>query len=338
LSQPAAWKKSSMRILLLVGLLFLTGFPAEAQSTGINLEGYDYPFPVRHHQLSDGHAMAYMLLDPTAPVNGHTMVLLHGKNFNGAYWEETARWLAEQGYRVLIPDQLGFGKSSKPLDYSYTFDQLVHNTESLLEEQQLGKVVVMGHSMGGMLALHWSLRHPQRFERLLLLNPIGLEDWVGKGVPYRGLDGWYARELATTRESIALYQKTFYYDGQWNERFSRWANLLAAPLGSPDYSRLARVQAMTTAMLMSQPVAHRFEQVQVPVWLILGERDRTAPDKDLAPPQVAEQLGRYDRLGPEVVARLPQGQLIPLPGLGHLPHIEDFPRFQQALEQALSDL
>lgn len=322
---------------MLLGLWLALIGAGLAQTAGINLEGYDYPFPVRYQTVSEGVNMAFMVVEPANPANGRTVVLLHGKNFNGAYWEETARWLSSSGYRVVIPDQVGFGKSSKPIDYSYTFAQLAQNTESVLDQVEAGKVTVVAHSMGGMLGMHWALLDPDRLERLILVNPIGLEDWVAKGVPYRGLDDWYSKELATSKESIEKYQRTAYYDGQWNARYARWADLLAAPLGSPDYPRLARVQALTTAMVMSQPVAHRFEQIRPPVWLILGDRDRTALDKDLAPPEVAAELGRYDRLGQEVTARLPRGRLIPLSGLGHLPQVEDFPRFQAALKSALND-
>ena len=61
------------------------------------------------------------------------ITLLHGKNFNGSYWEETAKFLHEKGFGILIPDQIGFGKSSKPVDYQYTFEVLAHNTKRLLE-------------------------------------------------------------------------------------------------------------------------------------------------------------------------------------------------------------
>lgn len=317
-------------------LTLLLTATALGQTTGINLEGYDYPFREQKFQLPDSSlSMTYMLVEPSGAPSGRTAVLLHGKNFNGAYWESTANLLASQGFRVLIPDQIGFGKSSKPIDYSYTFAQLVSNTRALVQELELGKVTVIGHSMGGMLAMHWALLAPEDMEQLILLNPIGLEDWNAKGVPYRGIEGWYSRELKTTAEAIITYQKNFYYDGKWNPRYARWANLLAAPLSSPDYPRLARVQALTTAMIVSQPVAHRFDQIQVPTTLILGLRDRTALDKDLAPPAVAQELGRYDRLGEEVKSQIPNARLIPLDDLGHLPQVEDFPRFEKALLDSL---
>ncbi len=313
--------------------------PLLADPEGINLEGYDYPFPVTYHQLEglgEPLRMAVMVVEPVGAPNGKTAVLLHGKNFNGAYWETTAKALAERGFRVVIPDQIGFGKSSKPTEYSYTFAQLAKNTrEALHAVDAHKKVTVIAHSMGGMLAVHWGLLFPEDFEQLILVNPIGLEDWTEKGVPYRGLQGWYEKELKTTPESIQTYQKRFYYDGQWTPEFARWADLLAAPIGSPDYSRIAKVQALTTAMVMSQPVVRKFHTLQVPTTLILGERDRTALDKDLAPKEIADTLGRYDLLGSEIVQRLRKGRLIPLEGLGHLPHIEDFPRFQAALWDAL---
>lgn len=311
---------------------------AWAKPDGINLEGYTYPFPVHFHHF-DGFEgplrMAVMVVKPTATPNGESAVLLHGKNFNGAYWETTAKFLAAHGYTVIIPDQIGFGKSSKPTEYSYTFAQLISNTRKVVAALGAEKVTVIGHSMGGMMAMHWGLSHPQEIERLVLVNPIGLEDWTEKGVPYRGLAGWYGRELQASPESIENYQRTFYYDGQWNADYARWADLLAAPIDSPDYSRLAKVQAMTTAMIVSQPVVRKLHTLAVPTNLILGERDRTALDKDLAPPDVAKGLGRYDLLGSEIVQRLRQGRLFPLENLGHLPHIEDFPRFKKALAEAL---
>lgn len=309
-----------------------------AKPEGINLEWYDYPFPVRYHQISGFDAplkMALMVVEPEGEANGRTAVLLHGKNFNGAYWETTAKSLSKRGFRVIIPDQIGFGKSSKPTEYSYTFAQLVLNTREAIRSVGAGKVTVIGHSMGGMLAVHWGLLYPDDMEQLILVNPIGLEDWTREGVPYRGVSGWYEKELKTTPESIQAYQKNFYYDGKWTPEYARWADVLAAPIGSPEYPQLAKVQALTTAMIVSQPVVRKFQSLLVPTTLILGERDRTALDKDLAPKEIADKLGRYDLLGSEIVQRLRKGRLIPLEGLGHLPHIENFPRFEEALVEAL---
>src|ERR1700679_384275 len=92
-------------------LIFLTaGFISRAD--GVRLENFQYPFPVHIFKFSSQQQnleMAYMDVQPTK-ANGQTVVLLHGKNFSGAYWEQTAAALSQSGYRVIIPDQIGFGK------------------------------------------------------------------------------------------------------------------------------------------------------------------------------------------------------------------------------------
>ena len=72
------------------------------------LSAYPYPFPVRFVELASQRQtvkMAYMDAPATSQPNGHTVLLLHGKNFSASYWEPTIRFLTERGYRVIAPDQ-----------------------------------------------------------------------------------------------------------------------------------------------------------------------------------------------------------------------------------------
>ncbi len=154
--------------LLLTLTLLLCAAPAAAQATktpeplGIALEGYAYPAPVQFLPLTlqgQDVRMAYMDVPPSGKSNGRTVLLLHGKNFFGAYWRDTLRALSEAGYRVVVPDQVGFGKSSKPaIDYS--FHTLAHNTKQLLDTLGIQMVVVVGHSMGGMVATRFARLSP----------------------------------------------------------------------------------------------------------------------------------------------------------------------------------
>ena len=83
---------------------------------GPELEGFEYPFPVERFAFESQRqtlAMGYMDIAPARP-NGRTVVLLHGKNFCGATWEGTIARLADAGYRVIAPDQIGFCRSTKP--------------------------------------------------------------------------------------------------------------------------------------------------------------------------------------------------------------------------------
>jgi pimeloyl-ACP methyl ester carboxylesterase len=74
----------------------------------------------------------------------------------------------------------------------------------------------------------------------------------------------------------------------------------------------------------------------MPVLLIIGQRDHTAPGKNLAPPEARKKLGNYPELGRKTAAAIPHAQLVELDGLGHLPQIEAFPRFIKPLTDFLA--
>tara|TARA_R110000772_G_scaffold64210_3_gene143772 strand:+ start:102234 stop:103298 length:1065 start_codon:yes stop_codon:yes gene_type:complete len=302
------------------------------------LSAYEYDFdvnflPIRSQRQSLQMAFIYLKGDPDKPV----FTLMHGKNFNADYWTETALYLQEKGYGVVIPDQIGFGKSSKPANYQYSFAAMAHHTQSLLAFLEIEKSIVIGHSMGGMLASRFALMYPQITQQLILLNPIGLENYL-KYVDYKDSDFFYKNELAKTAESIKNYQKINYYDGKWNAQYEALTHFMVGQIHGPDKELIAWVNAKTYDMIFTQSVITEFNELVVPVSLIIGTRDRTGPGRYWMRPGVDYELGRYDRIGQAAVKLIPNAKLFELPGLGHLPHIENFERFSAALDQALTDL
>lgn len=307
---------------------------------GMRLEGFDYPHAVRLHAFeSQGQRleMAYLDVAPTGPANGRTAVLLHGKNFCAATWEDTIAALTRAGWRVIAPDQVGFCKSSKPEGYQFSLDQLAWNTRALLDALDVERVTLIGHSMGGMLATRFALNHADRVERLVLVNPIGLEDWRAKGVPYAPIDALHANELKTDYARIKAYQQTHYYRGPWQPRYDRWVRMLAGMYAGPGASRVAYNQAQTSEMIFTQPVVHEFDRIAVPTLLLIGQHDTTAPGANRAPPDVAKTLGDYRALGRATAARIPAAKLVEFDELGHAPHIEAPERFHDVLLEALED-
>lgn len=320
-----------MRFLYSLTGLLLAASAVNAQEVkplDANLSTYRYPYPVKFYTVhAQGQQlwMAYMDLQP-AKANGKTVMLLHGKNFNGAYWDSTAAALAASGFRVIMPDQVGFGKSSKPAHLQYSFQLLAQQTKGLLDSLGITKTAVLGHSMGGMLATRFALMYPETTEKLILENPIGLEDWKTV-VPYQSVDQWYKNELSQNFEKIKQYQLTNYYAGQWTPAYDKWARLLAGWTAHPDYPKVAWNAALTYDMIFTQPVVYEFENLKMPVLLIIGQRDRTALGKANAPEAVREKLGNYPELGRSTAKKIPRSKLVELEGVGHLPHIEAFSRF-----------
>jgi pimeloyl-ACP methyl ester carboxylesterase len=324
---------------LLIAFLFLIVFIPEVEAQkdtlrnlDIDLTNYQYPFPVSYIEFeSQGEKlkMAYMDVKPEKP-NGKSIMLLHGKNFNGAYWEQTAKALTNKGYRVIIPDQIGFGKSTKPAHFQYSFHELAANTKRILDQLNVTKITVLGHSMGGMVATRFTIMYPEMVEKFILENPIGLEDYKLK-VPFQSIDKWYQTELKSDFNSIKNYQLNSYYDGKWKEQYTPWVNLLAGWTLNQDYPRIAWNSALTYDMIYTQPVCYEFEKITAPTLLIIGQRDRSAVGKNLAPEAVRKSLGNYLELGRQTKAKIKNSELVELDNIGHLPHIEDFDRFIQPL-------
>ena len=302
------------------------------QNLDINLSTVKYPFDVHFlklHVQNQDLQMAYMDIQPLKP-NSKNIVLLHGKNFNGAYWKTTIQALVNKGFRVIVPDQIGFGKSTKPKNFQYSFQQLALNTKTLLDSLKISKTAVLGHSMGGMLATRFALMFPETTEKLILENPIGLEDYK-QLTPYKPVDFWYKNELEQNYEKIRQYQLVFYYNNQWKPEYDQWVNLLAGWTLNKEYPLVAWNAALTYDMIVNQPVVYEFPLVKSPTLFIIGTRDRTALGKALANLEVQKTMGLYNELGKKTQQKIPNAQLVELDNVGHLPHIEAFDRFIEPL-------
>ncbi|WP_017444982.1 alpha/beta fold hydrolase [Gayadomonas joobiniege] len=321
------------RYLMCILCLLLT-FTASAQKKyGPELTGFEYPYPVKFFKFNSQQQavkMAYLDVAAKDP-NGQTIVLLHGKNFCAATWQTSIQQLSQAGYRVIAPDQIGFCKSSKLKQYQFSLHQLAANTHQLLTHLNIKKASIMGHSMGGMLATRYALMYPEHTNQLILVNPIGLEDWQAKGVPYATVSQNYHAELKKTRAGIKSYQQNTYYVGQWKPEYDQWVDMLAGMYAGPGQKIIAWNQALTSDMVFTQPVVHEFKQLQVPTLLLIGELDNTAIGKNRASDAVKKTLGDYSVLGEQAASHIPNAKLIEFSDLGHSPHIQQPQRFHREL-------
>lgn len=323
---------------VLAGLaLLLSSLTAGAAGFDARLTTYAYPYPVATFAFaSQGQSLEMACMDvmPERP-NGETVLLLHGKNFSGAYWARTIEALVADGYRVVVPDQIGFGKSSKPAHFQFSFHELARQTKALLDARGVRAVHVVGHSMGGMLATRFALMYPETTGTLTLVNPIGLEDWKVK-VPYTDVASVYERELRKTAAGVRAYMQKAYFGGEWKPEYDPLLDIAVGWIEGPDYRAVAWNSALTYDMIFTQPVVYEFPELRVPTLLVIGQRDRTAPGRDLVTPEVAKTLGNYPDLGRQAARAIPGAMLIELQGVGHVPQFEAFERYVGALRTFLT--
>jgi pimeloyl-ACP methyl ester carboxylesterase len=319
---------------------FTAALGAEHTAYGPELEGFTYPYELHRFEFKSQRqdiAMGYMDVAPSAP-NGRTAVLLHGANFCAATWGQTIDVLRHTGYRVVAPDQIGFCKSSKPESYQFSLQQLATNTRELLTSLGITRATIIGHSMGGMLAMRYALMFPDAVEQLVLVDPLGLEDWQAQGVPFIPLDQSYQAEMRTSFDSIKQYQQTFYYAGEWKPEYDRWVDMLGGMYAGPGTDIVAWSRARVAEMIFNEPVVYELEHIRPPTVLMIGQKDRTAPGATRAPSEVASKLGNYPVLGRAAAKRIPHATLVEFPELGHAPQIQAPARFHDALLEGLAAL
>jgi pimeloyl-ACP methyl ester carboxylesterase len=327
-----------MKSFFLVLSLMFFGIVVKAQkqdTLSITLESIKYAYSIKYFNIqTEGQdlKMAFMDVAPTTTANGRTVVLFHGKNFGGYYWTNVIKALTAGGFRVIVPDQIGFGKSSKAFIH-YSFHQMAKWNNQLLDSLGIQKTSILGHSMGGMLATRFALLFPEKTEKLLLENPIGLEDYK-TFLPYINTEQQYKTELKATAESIKKYYQTSYFT-KWKPEYDELVRIGAGSTFSSDFPRYAKVAAMTFTMIFEQPVVYEFANLKVPTVLFIGKEDKTIVGKALLSPAEQAQHGQYKALGKETAAKIPNAKLIEFESCGHIPHLEVPNEFLAALMKNL---
>jgi pimeloyl-ACP methyl ester carboxylesterase len=263
--------------------------------------------------------MAYMDIAPVKP-NGRTVLLLHGRNFPSSYWAPVIKMLSEAGYRVVVPDQIGFGKSSKPAGELH-FDTLARNTMALLDHLGIDKADIVAHSLGGMLGVRIARAYPVRVAHLVLTAPIGLEDYrlyVPPTPTEKILDNedkltadGYRKQLQTNYAlKLPPEQVTPFIDARFNIK------------GSADYPRWLRAFVSSAQMIYREPVAHEIVLISLPTLFIMGADDHNAPGRPNAPEALRAKMGQNAELARAFASQMPDARAEVIADTGHLVFLE----------------
>lgn len=291
--------------------------PADVKPGSITSEEVPYPHPSKYLPLTiygQDVRMAFMDVAPSGTPNGHTVVLLHGNNFAGFYFGSTIDVLRKEGFRVVVPDQMGYGRSSKPI-VPYSFTDWARYTSLMLKSLNIEKAMIVGHSMGGMLAARFATQYPAMVERLVLYNPIGLSDGRFSGRAPEGIEDAYKRNLESTYQSIraGLSRYVAHNPAAWNADFEQYARIRYSWTLGAEWPRLAMVQTMIGNVNQQDPVVYDWPHIQATTLVFGGAEDYLAG----TPANFQARMKFISETIPNGKAKL---HLIP--GLGHVPHLE----------------
>ena len=257
-----------------------------------------YPAPRDHTVTLGGLALHYCEWGPTG---ARPLVLLHGITGHARSWDTLATAL-QPDYRVIALDQRGHGDSQWATHADYSVAAMAGDVERLADHLGLGRFLLLGLSMGGRVSIGFAGAHPERVERLIIVDigpdiaPAGLER-------IRGSIGSTPEHFATLEEALALARRAnpLYREGELRHRVSH--GLRRHPDGGLTwkYDRAIR-EAMRLglrreAMNLWAPLA----RITCPTLLVRGA------ESDILSPEIAKRM----------LEALPSGRLIEIPGAGH---------------------
>jgi pimeloyl-ACP methyl ester carboxylesterase len=314
---------SALCAILLPSLSPVLAADAQREPYGIDLEGFPYPYSVNLFPLNnDGEQlrMAFMDVSASGQPNGRVVLLLHGRNFPSSYWAPVIKTLTGAGFRVIVPDQIGFGKSSKPSGELH-FDDLARNTVALLDHLQVRQFDIVAHSMGGMLGVRIARACPDRVAHLVLTAPIGLEDYR-LYVPPVPIEKIVENEDRLTPESYRKQLETNYALKLPPDQVTPFIDSRFNIKGSAEYPRWLRAFASSAQMIYREPVVHEIPLISQPTLFIMGADDHNAPGRANAPEALRARMGNNAELARRLAELMPHGRAEVIPNAGHLVFLE----------------
>jgi pimeloyl-ACP methyl ester carboxylesterase len=232
-----------------------------------------------------GHRMHY---EVEGQAGGPVVVLIHGLGGRAEDWRDLAPILAKAGFRVYLPDLIGYGRSEKPADFSYSIHDEADVVVGFLDALGLKQVDLGGWSMGGGIAQHVAFKHSDRVRRLLLFDSAGI--YV--------LPKWDIRLFTpnTPAELDQLYDLLMPHPPQV-------PGFIARDILRVSNERAWVIHRALNTMLTGQDATDRLlPQLKMPVLIVWGAEDKITP---LSHGETMHRL-------------VPQSQMEVIAGCGHL--------------------
>lgn len=277
-------------------------------------------------------AFDYGFATKTATVNGitvsyidegkgeKTLLLVHGLASNGGFWRYNIGPLSEH-YRVIAVDLPGYGRSDKGV-YPYTMSFYADVLSALLTQLGVPRAVYVGHSMGGQIGIHFSFRHPEQMEKLILAAPAGIE-------PFSRGDGDWLKSVMTidwvkktTEERIRANIAMNFYD--YDDRFEWMVEERTRMAKAKDFEDFCYAVVRSVYGMLDEPTTKLLSDITVETHVIFGREDQLIPNPIL-------HGGRSAEVGEAAKRAIPNSTLTFIEKAGHMVQMERPAEFNAAV-------
>ncbi len=275
----------------------------------------DYGFPVRY--ALENPRVAYVD-EGSGP---ETLILVHGLASNLGFWRYNIAALAEH-YRVVAVDLPGYGRSQKSGDYSYSLSFQAATLRRLIDDLHLENVTLVGQSMGGQIAMIAALEFPEAVDRLVLVDPAGIETF-GPGEA-RWLRNVYTIEAIRKTPEDAIRRNLSLNFNAWDDRLEWMVEERARLAKSDEFDRFADAVRKSVAAMIDEPTTGYLDRIRQPTLIVYGEHDQLIPNPYLHP-------GFARAVFEEGAKRIPNATLRAIDDAGHLSMIEQPEAFDRTV-------
>lgn len=215
-----------------------------------------------------------------------TLLFIHGLSSNLQAWNKNISAL-KNDYRCIALDLPGYGKSTKNRT-SYSLADYAGFLNNFIDEKELHNVVLVGHSMGGQIAVHTVLSAPENFKSLVLVAPAGIETFSGEEA--LAMKAAYTPEIVagSTPEQIRNNLKMNFYSFPEDAEFMVEERIEMKE--TDDIKVYSEVVVNNIHAMLDEPVIARLSEIEIPVLMIYGKNDLLIPNKYFHPSQDINSL------------------------------------------------
>lgn len=293
-----------MKYLLAAFFLFPASFQLTAQiENRPTMQDWEYPYDVQKITLSDSVEIAYI----DEGKGSRTLLFIHGLGSNLKAWQKNIDFL-KKDYRCIALDLPGYGKSSKG-EYPFDMTFFAKTVRDLIEKLALTKVVLVGHSMGGQIALHTLLNQEEKIEKLILIAPAGFETFTEEEKAWFQSVFTAAVVKATPEAQIVKNFHLNFHTFPDDAQFMIDDRLLLRKTAA--YEPYCKMIPQCVKGMLNEPVFDRLSEITLPTLILFGENDLLIPNKFL---HAALTVAQVATSGHE---RIPDSELKMIPRAGH---------------------
>lgn len=296
---------------------FLLFFPLVLSAQSFSFEDLQYPFPVKKIQVRENIEIAYV----EEGKGETTLFFIHGLGSYLPAWKKNIEVL-RQNYHCVALDLPGYGKSGKntdPISLAFYADII----SEMIQKLKLKQVVLVGHSMGGQIAMGTALKYPQVIQKLILIAPAGLEQFSESEAQI--LKNYTRPETIQTSSDAQIRQNLNLNFFQMPKDALFMAEDRIRMKTAPDFPAYCKAVSQCVAAMLAESVYDRLKTLNQKTLLIFGENDALIPNKFLHPQLSIPQIAEHGK------NQIPNTQVLLIPEAGHFVHFEQYQVCNEAI-------